>query len=270
MLLQTVKYLLANTRVEVNAVTANGFTALDILAQSPRDAKDFDISDSLRAAGASRAANPPPESARLKYEEIIPSSTLILTSNTNDKPAENWLSRKRESLMVVASLIATMAFQAGTNPPGGLWQDDSSNGTASSGGSAGKAIMAYRDSGRYDLYLYYNTAGFVGSLSIILLLITGLPFQRRLFMWALTVIVWVTITMVALTYRVAVLFFTPPELVHVANRVVSYGVTAWASVMGFVLVVHTISVGANLLAKLAGFVPRPRRKRFFTAPTTGF
>ncbi|KAK0581299.1 hypothetical protein LWI29_012281 [Acer saccharum] len=38
---------------------------------------------------------------------------------------EDWLTRKRDSLMVVASLIATMAFQDGLNPPGGLWQDQS-------------------------------------------------------------------------------------------------------------------------------------------------
>ncbi|GJS75864.1 ribonuclease H-like domain-containing protein [Tanacetum coccineum] len=36
---------------------------------------------------------------------------------------EDWLDRKRNSLMVAASLIATMAFQAGVNPPSGVWLD---------------------------------------------------------------------------------------------------------------------------------------------------
>ncbi|KAI7988411.1 Ankyrin repeat-containing protein BDA1 [Camellia lanceoleosa] len=35
-----------------------------------------------------------------------------------------WLAKKRDALMVVASLLATMAFQAVVNPPGGVWQDD--------------------------------------------------------------------------------------------------------------------------------------------------
>ncbi|XWS17454.1 hypothetical protein CRYUN_Cryun33cG0069300 [Craigia yunnanensis] len=36
----------------------------------------------------------------------------------------DWLDRKRSALMVVASLIATVAFQAAITPPGGVWQED--------------------------------------------------------------------------------------------------------------------------------------------------
>ncbi|GMQ03480.1 hypothetical protein CsSME_00049264 [Camellia sinensis var. sinensis] len=35
-----------------------------------------------------------------------------------------WLAKKKDALMVVASLLATMAFQAGVNPSSGVWQDD--------------------------------------------------------------------------------------------------------------------------------------------------
>ncbi|GKC69491.1 ankyrin repeat-containing domain, PGG domain protein, partial [Tanacetum coccineum] len=40
---------------------------------------------------------------------------------------EDWLYKKKESLMVVAVLIATIAFQAGVNPPGGVWQENPPN-----------------------------------------------------------------------------------------------------------------------------------------------
>ncbi|OVA19798.1 PGG domain [Macleaya cordata] len=40
-----------------------------------------------------------------------------------DKELEDSASEIRSALMVVAILIATMTFQAGTNPPGGFWQD---------------------------------------------------------------------------------------------------------------------------------------------------
>lgn len=49
--------------------------------------------------------------------------------NDNAKSSEeqynDWLTDKQNILMVVAVLLATMAFQAGMNPPGGVWQDDS-------------------------------------------------------------------------------------------------------------------------------------------------
>ncbi|KAH7574426.1 hypothetical protein JRO89_XS03G0294600 [Xanthoceras sorbifolium] len=122
---------------------------------------------------------------------------------------ENWLTRKREPLMVVASLIATMAFQAGLNPPGGLWQDNNPNtGSQANNNStvphlAGTSILATHDLGNYSRYLAYNTSSFIASLSIILLLITGLPFKRKFFMWILIVIVWVAITTMALIKTVS-------------------------------------------------------------------
>jgi hypothetical protein len=34
---------------------------------------------------------------------------------------ENWMEETRGTLMIVATVIATMAFQAGISPPGGVW-----------------------------------------------------------------------------------------------------------------------------------------------------
>ncbi|KAJ0091104.1 hypothetical protein Patl1_14550 [Pistacia atlantica] len=46
--------------------------------------------------------------------------------NRTEKSVEkkdDWLKEMSNALMVVASLIATVTFQAGLNPPGGVWQD---------------------------------------------------------------------------------------------------------------------------------------------------
>lgn len=49
--MQTIKYLLAKTRVNVNAQNVNGLTALDILVQSRRTMKDMYIALVVREAG---------------------------------------------------------------------------------------------------------------------------------------------------------------------------------------------------------------------------
>lgn len=252
---QTTKFLVSNTRIEVNAVNANGFTALDILAQSHRDIKDFEISESLRSVGALRTTDVPPGAS---HDHINHQPQEVQNNPVKDaKQPEDWLTRKRDSLMVVASLIATMAFQSGLNPPGGLWQDDftpgdSNNTTSSESHMAGKSIMAYKKPNDYAYFLYSNTLGFVASLSIILLLVTGLPFKKRVFMWVLVVIVWVTITAMALTYRISVLHFTPGDQVKVANRVVNYGLYGWSCAMTLVLLLHM----ANLVVKFDKMVDK--------------
>ncbi|KAJ0724560.1 putative PGG domain-containing protein [Helianthus annuus] len=95
-----------------------------------------------------------------------------LNSEKDLKNNDDWLNNKRNTLMVVTSLLATMAFQAGTNPPSGVWQDDS---TAYPPHKAGYAVMVRNHPNLYHIFLVSNTVGFVSTLSIILLLISGLP-----------------------------------------------------------------------------------------------
>ncbi|XVF48726.1 hypothetical protein PTKIN_Ptkin03bG0212700 [Pterospermum kingtungense] len=256
--IETIKYFLADTGVEVNALNASGLTALDVLAQSPRGLKDFDIAESLRDAGAVRATDisyPGPINGGLRTKSIPYYYKDQKTAKTED-----WLSRKRDALMVVAILIATMAFQAGLTPPGGLWQDDSpqdSNSTNSH--AAGTSIIADKSPSNYTLYLSFNTISFVASLSIILLLITGLPFKRRFFMWILTVIMWIAITSMALTYRISLLVFTPkPEEPNV-TRVLEYALRVWSLVMAFLLLVHTIRLGWNMFKKVKNVLGKKRK-----------
>ncbi|GJU38816.1 ankyrin repeat-containing domain, PGG domain protein [Tanacetum coccineum] len=127
---------------------------------------------------------------------------------------EDWLEKKKNSLMVVAVLIATMAFQAGVNPPSGVWQEnypqpnnDTLLANPPSGiwqenstnidppHKAGYSIMASNKESLYHIFLICNTVGFVSTFSIILLLISGLPFiKHRVFLWLLMVIMWIATT----------------------------------------------------------------------------
>ncbi|TQD75093.1 hypothetical protein C1H46_039367 [Malus baccata] len=52
--LEVIKYLLTNTKIDVNAQNAIGFTALDVLTHSTRDLRDLEIKQSLQKAAAPR------------------------------------------------------------------------------------------------------------------------------------------------------------------------------------------------------------------------
>ncbi|XP_057775997.1 ankyrin repeat-containing protein At2g01680-like [Salvia miltiorrhiza] len=159
----------------------------------------------------------------------------ILKSPAHPTLAEDWLLKKRDSIMVVAILIATMAFQAAVSPTGGVWQDDTSS------HKAGEAVMAYKDPNIYKNFMRSNTVAFVTSLSTILLLIVGLPlFKYRLFMWALVVIMWVSVTAVGITYGASIMVATPKIHEKSLSSVIQIGIIAWVSLMAILFIVNTL------------------------------
>ncbi|CAL5355447.1 unnamed protein product [Camellia sinensis] len=159
----TILYLAAMTKqIECDGrcklANASGYIALDIFAQIRKDMK---ISDNII------------DSMEYELPGAIRGKHLTWVQ---------WLPKKKETLMVVASLIATIAFQARVTPPGSVWQDNSN------GHRAREAVMAYNFP---ELFLHFhraNTMGFVTSLSTIMLLISGFPFKRD-FPYAISIIV---------------------------------------------------------------------------------
>ncbi|KAF8406848.1 hypothetical protein HHK36_005969 [Tetracentron sinense] len=219
--IETIQFLLTTTRVEVNFLNANGSTVLDVLRQSSRDLRDMEIEESLRGARALRAKDMHSVSRNyvqtqvphMKQPLASQKSSLKLQVKTPKHKHTDWLGRKRSALMVVASLIATVAFQAGLAPPGGVWQDELTQDAISNSTEkphhVGMSVMAYNIPAAYGQFMIFNTVAFLASLSIILLLVSGLPLKRRRWMWIQMVIMWIAITAQALTYFISLIHMTP-------------------------------------------------------------
>ncbi|KAK9683802.1 hypothetical protein RND81_10G165500 [Saponaria officinalis] len=187
---EMVKFLVKNKKMEKNAINTNDLTAMDIHIRSKTGINHSEIWVALKKAKA-------------------------LKAKTSLKPRhkhKTWLERQRNALMVVASLIATMAFQVGINPPGGAWQDNMD------GHIAGNSIMADVDKDQYDRLLIYSTIGLISSLSVILLLISGLP-CKRLFVGILMIALWIAVTTTTSSYMVSVHYLTGNrELLEVSSK----------------------------------------------------
>ncbi|XVE76826.1 hypothetical protein DITRI_Ditri13aG0011400 [Diplodiscus trichospermus] len=104
----------------------------------------------------------------------------------------------RNVLLVVSTLIAAVTFQAGINPPGGVWQDDDS------GHIAGQAIYASQ-SEAYHIFLIANTLALSASILVIISLTCRFPFHFE--------IIVATISMIV-TYGSAIFAVTPSENVR--------------------------------------------------------
>ncbi|KAL0315810.1 UNVERIFIED_CONTAM: hypothetical protein Sradi_5459200 [Sesamum radiatum] len=260
--------LLTLSGLEVNALNKSGLTALDILRQSPRDLGDMEIELALRKAGALSVKD-----LHLITDDWIPQKARQMTKRLSSqetrskKPvvthkSTDWLGRKRSALMVVASLIATVAFQAGLTPPGGVWQDnymvDENGNPVSNPHTVGQSIMAYQEPRAYGIFMILNTIAFLASLSIILLLVSGLPMRRRRWMWVQMVTMWIAITAQVGTYFVTLRHMSPNDVEGVLREVTEISVLTWLTLMVVVFMGNAVRMNLWVLRKY-GYIKEKER-----------
>ena len=91
------------------------------------------------------------------------STTTIITTKENDK---------LEYLMLLGILGASMTYQTGLKPPGGLWQDNTN------GHSAGNPILHDINKHRYNAFFYSNSTSFMASIVVVVMLLP-LTIQKK-------------------------------------------------------------------------------------------
>ncbi|CAL4979237.1 unnamed protein product [Urochloa decumbens] len=83
-------------------------------------------------------------------------------SEPEKKHEEDKLEKKREVLLLLAILAATLTYQAGLAPPGGLWENNKF------GHRAGFPVLQDKYPRRYKTFFYYNAASFMASVALLL------------------------------------------------------------------------------------------------------
>ncbi|XP_059654281.1 ankyrin repeat-containing protein BDA1-like [Cornus florida] len=202
LLFPIVELLLSNSDairgiVKVNATNSKGLTAMDLLDIVMESPNDVQLREVLRRGGALGAQDVSHIPSTPSLQQV--SKSKQTQQESKSEPPTDWFAyfkfqlqrdspgETRNALLVVAALIATVTFQAGVNPPTGLLesttQSSSGNRTligpaTTSGLAAASAIFGSHATA--FLFLFANTLGLTASLSIIIYLTGGFPFQREL------------------------------------------------------------------------------------------
>ncbi|XP_017407035.1 uncharacterized protein LOC108320193 [Vigna angularis] len=115
------------------------------------------------------------------------------------KGRHNWMEERRGSLMIVATVLATMSFQIAINPPGGVWQSTS-----------------HEEEG-----CKHNTTCHAASLSTIILLICVASLRNKLIMWFLTILMFISLVCTAGAYAICIWMILYPlgEAVQLATSI---------------------------------------------------
>ncbi|RHN39387.1 putative PGG domain-containing protein [Medicago truncatula] len=183
------------------------------------------------------------------------------------KDRDKWLEDMRGNLGLIATVIATMTFQMILNPPGGVMSIKDGENPPSTDASPpstnanppnadnydkictfvykerlcpGEAVLAVRDSSGYLRFLISNTICFIASVSVCLLLVSGIPMHHRFLMWLLSLGMWVTLTSLAYSYLTAAIMTTPDRVYFEATEVVNKVFFTWIGLSAFIGLCHTL------------------------------
>ncbi|XP_017240133.2 uncharacterized protein LOC108212932 [Daucus carota subsp. sativus] len=218
---QMIKYLVkSRNKVDVNAVNKKGLTALDIVEQMPKDLKMMEIKELLISS-----ANP-----SMVIEDVVPTTKATTAADDNGgggggadddsiiNVMKGWWNKMKkytilqekaaqrdEYVLLAATVIASIAYQAAISPPGGV-----SSGEAPDSSNQypelypGDSFLAYFNTSLSNVFWTANTISYMAALSVIFLYVSGATLKQKLFIWLIRAAMWITLTANTLAYACAV------------------------------------------------------------------
>ena len=176
--MQVVHHLLYWGHVEINLKNLEGNTAWDML-QDPRHVDNKEMRVMLHHAGAKPGSSLSKDPSDAKYLNLPKFRCLQVFQTLYAREMRKLSDEKRNALLVIATLLVTISYQAVLNPPGSIWPEDSKPETNDKIQSLNDSTTAVHKAGTaidlktspFPVFLFFNTLTFFVSNAVTFLLI---------------------------------------------------------------------------------------------------
>ncbi|KAL1206511.1 Ankyrin repeat-containing protein ITN1 [Cardamine amara subsp. amara] len=213
-----VRYILKQTTIDATLKNKRGFAAADLLN---KDGVDFPLlstwfrqeAETIQRPSGSRYvkfAHEPVEHIRNtnnekgliseSYEMNLLREIRVPRNKEREMHSES-LQNARNTITIVAVLIASVAFTCGINPPGGIHQEGDFIGKA----TAGRTLA-------FKIFLVFNNIALFTSLSIVTLLVSIIPYRTKSLKKFVTIahkMMWLAVASMAIAYAAAAWITVP-------------------------------------------------------------
>ncbi|XP_045086624.1 uncharacterized protein [Aegilops tauschii subsp. strangulata] len=115
--------------------------------------------------------------ARLTAAATTTTPQAAQTTATSSNSSSSKEKERLEYLMLLGILGASMTYQTGLKPPGGLWQDNMN------GHYAGNPILHDTNKHRYNAFFYGNSTSFMASIVVVVMLLPLTFHEHDLSLW---------------------------------------------------------------------------------------
>ncbi|XP_028752075.1 ankyrin repeat-containing protein NPR4-like [Neltuma alba] len=217
---EAVRYLLSIPEIRELGKTKNqdDLTALDILELSPKDRKIKQIKLMLTKSDTEESGKFDTRESETSMSKRIRMILKRMGNHLKGGVDTSWIEEVRGKLSAASIFMASVTFQALINPPGSFIQQDFAKREDAPSPSAalncvmdgdrklcpGEAVSSFNQGGPFLSYAACITISFYASLSVTLLLVSGVPLQNSAAIWILAIGMSLSVLSLAVAYNFAV------------------------------------------------------------------